>query len=162
MQFGDWPTFAGNVSPVSSCRSCARLLELLNRESGQRWEVDIHLFHAKTEVPRRRAEEAKGYGTAQFGVTISYYDVTDLLVEDKPGLLGLRQYPVGSGVVSQWFVEEGQILYCDEHTVTLYQTAPIDEVMIAIVAKELALELQTSPDLMPVDPETWSATRLRK
>jgi hypothetical protein len=39
--------------------------------------------------------------------------------------------------------------------VTTYRKAPLDETMIALLAKEIMNQIQTIPDIKPVNLEDW-------
>lgn len=133
-----------------SCLSCARLLGIINRDARQSWDVTFHLFHAKGKTPPR-SRQAYDYKTEQFRLLVRYHEVTDLLIEDDPKLLGYATERAGPEIFSRRFQQDGTILYCDGQNVTQFRKAPLDEVMIGIVGQEIARELNSLPDVMPVD-----------
>lgn len=133
-----------------SCRACARLLGIINQDARQAWNVTFHLLHARGRTPAR-SRQPYDFKTPQFHPAVHYHDVTDLLIEDEANLLGYSAERADSEIVSRRFQQDGTILYHDGRSVTQFRKAPLDEVMIGIVGQEIARELNSLPDVSPVD-----------
>ena len=137
-----------------SCSALTKLLAQLSRQMKQEWDVRFHLIHAFERRPTR-ATRAYSHRTTSFRVEIDYHPVADLLIEDEPALLGFDTKHDGNQTVIHRFQQDGQIMYCEGETTTLFRKAPLDEVMIAVVSDEISRQIQELPDATLLVPDRW-------
>jgi hypothetical protein len=137
-----------------SCYAMARLLRQLNEEAKQKWIVTFHLIYGDGRFPSR-ATGAYSFQTHAFKVAIQYHQVSSLLIEDEPGMLG---YSVNRGAGQSYIVpyqQDGQIVIYGKDGATLFRNAPLDETMISLVGKEMMDLILTMPDIKPANLDYW-------
>lgn len=137
-----------------SCCAMAKLLRQLNDETMQKWSVTFHLIYGDGKYPSR-STGAYIFQSKLFDVTIQPHEVTSLLIEDEPGMLG---YSVNRGAGQSYirpFQQEGQIMIYGKDGAKLLPKAPLDETMISLVGKELMSLILTMPDIRPVNLDHW-------
>lgn len=137
-----------------SCVALTRLLRQLSRQLNQHWRVRFHLIHASQSRPPR-ATNAYSYSTKDFQVEIDYHPVADLLIEDEPALLGYDTKWDGTQTVINRFKQDGQIVYCEGETTTVFRKAPLDEAVIAVVSNEISQQIQGLADAKLIEPDQW-------
>jgi hypothetical protein len=137
-----------------SCCAMARLLRQINDEAKQRWSVVFHLIYGDGKYPSR-STGAYSFRTKNFDVAIQTHEVTSLLIEDEPGMLG---YSVVRGMGQSYiqpFQQEGQIMTYGKEGAKLLPNAPLDETMISLVGREMMNLILTMPDIKPVNLDYW-------
>jgi hypothetical protein len=103
----------------------------------------------------RRSWEACNYSSETLSINIQHHKVTNLLVEDEVRALGYDLVQGSEGTYIVRVSQVGQIMVYNSTEAKVFQEAPFDEMMIAIVGAEVADEIRTLPDVTPVnlDPE---------
>jgi hypothetical protein len=137
-----------------SCREFTRLLRQLNDESKEPWHVHFHLLHEEGRPPTR-ANQAYGYQSATLKISISYHAVRSLLIEDEASLLGYGVARGGGESRVVRYQKDGQVLLIEDDKATLFRSAPLDETVISLVAREIMNIIQSQPDLVPIDLDFW-------
>jgi hypothetical protein len=137
-----------------SCREFTRLLRHLSDQAKEPWHVHFHLLHEEGRLPIR-ANQAYGYQSATFQIGISYHAVRSLLIEDEAGLLGYGVARGGGESRVVRYQQDGQALLFEDDKATLFRTAPLDETVISLVAREIMHLIQSQPDLTPIDLDYW-------
>jgi hypothetical protein len=138
-----------------SCREFARLLKLLNTQLKSRWDVDFHLIYGVDKFPRRSWDASNYSSKGALSINIQHHKVVNLLVEDEVRVLGYDLVQGSEGTYIVRVSQVGQIMVYNSTEAKVFQEAPFDEMMIAIVGAEVADEIRSLPDVTPVnlDPE---------
>ena len=111
-----------------SCEALTRLLREICDQTGETWDIDFHLMHPQDKSPTH-ASKSYSYQSSRFQVSVSYYPVTDLLVEDEDRLLGYGVQSTKAGSESFRLNSEGRILYCNDDEVRWTpKTGPRDKI----------------------------------
>jgi hypothetical protein len=137
-----------------SCCAMARLLRQLNDEAKQKWSVTFHLIYGDGKYPAR-STGAYGFRSKLYDVDVQPHEVTSLLIEDEPGMLG---YSVNRGAGQSYitpYQQEGQFMIYGKDGATLFRKAPLDETMISLVGREMMNLILTMPDIKPVNLDYW-------
>jgi hypothetical protein len=133
-----------------SCTAFSRLLRILNDETKETWYARFHLIHEEGRRPDV-VRQAYQNGSTRLILDIDYHPVVSLLIEDEAALLGYNVQSGRSETSIYRIQRDGQILLQQLDKVTLYRRAPLDETMIALVAKEIMDRIQQLPDIRPVN-----------
>ncbi len=116
--------------------------------------MTFHLIYGEGKYPSR-STGAYSFRTKTFEVVIQTHEVTSLLIEDEPGMLG---YSVTRGAGQSYitpYQHEGQIMIYGKKGATLFRNAPLDETMIGLVGQEMMKLIQMMPDIKPVKLDYW-------
>lgn len=141
-----------------SCRELARLLRQVNDEAQENWDVHFHLIHAEGTYPSR-STDAYGFKSKTLEIQIHPHEVIDLLIEDESAALGYDTKRSSGQSWIQPFKKEGRVMVFGINSVTTYRQAPLDETMIALLAKEIMTQIQTMSDIIPIDMDHWPNSR---
>lgn len=129
----------------NGCHALANHFDQIHTDNNAQWDLHFHLFHSQYRDPALARTVITNQGNVRKAV--DFYPVQDLLFEDESRLLGYELIKEGKKTFAQRFQEEGQILLPVENGYALYEPAPLDTTMIAIMGNAITEELQTLPDV---------------
>ncbi|HEV3313118.1 MAG TPA: hypothetical protein VG815_21620 [Chloroflexota bacterium] len=133
-----------------SCLALTEILRSLQSKANDPWYVGFHLLHAASRTPNVNSVRSLPK-SEWFEVEVRLHPVEDLIAEDKNAFLGseLVREPGWSRVV-QYRTDGTIVVYESGVRAVVYQEAALDDVLVALVARENIEEINTL-QLTPID-----------
>jgi hypothetical protein len=121
----------------------------------ERWDVHFHLIHDQARQPDR-ARQAFNSRSKQLQIDMTLHPVLSLLFEDKEAALGYGVQRGGGQSHIFRLQQDGQVLLHGPQQAVLFRTGPVDETLINLVGKEIMEQIQSLPDVQPLNLDNWS------